>query len=120
MKSIIKFTAIVGIAIIMALPLITSARAAGPLTPPVTYVPPITSITEVKGLLDRLINWLQYIFFALTAFFLIGAAFLYLTAAGDEDKVKKAKQMIIYAVIAMVIALLATAVNTIVITLLQR
>jgi len=117
MKSLINFTAIVGIAMITALPFIASAATT---TSAPSYTPPFTNISEVKGVLDRIIGWLQYIFFALTAFFVLGAAFLYLTAGGDEDKTKKAKQMLIYAVVAIVIALLATAINSVVISLLQK
>lgn len=42
------------------------------------------------------------------------AAFNYLTAGGDQAKVKKASQMLIYAVVGIVVAILAFSISTIV------
>ena len=79
----------------------------------ITQVGPST----VGGLVDVIRNaarWIYILFFIIAVVFIIFAAFTYLTAAGDEEKVKKAKNMIIYAAIAIVVALLAVAFETII------
>jgi hypothetical protein len=48
----------------------------------------------------------------------IWAAFLYLTAGGNEEKIKEAKKRLLYAVIAAAIALSANVINIIVYNLL--
>lgn len=40
----------------------------------------------------------------LAAIFIVYAGFLYLTAGGEEEKVKKAKNYLVYAVVALVVA----------------
>ena len=54
----------------------------------------------------RLITWYT-IFFILTVGFVLWAAFTYLTAAGNEEKVKTAKNRLIYAAVSVVVALIA-------------
>lgn len=57
--------------------------------------------------LDQISRWLTYVFFVLAIIFLIIAAIMYLVAAGDSEKAGTARRMLIYAIIAIVIALLA-------------
>ncbi len=80
---------------------------------------PITSVTEVEGVLNNIVRWAQIIFFILAALFIIFAAFEYLTAGGDDEKVKKAKNMLIYAIVAIAVALVAGGVRTLVRTFLE-
>lgn len=71
----------------------------------------------VGGLVDVLrgvVRWVYIIFFVVAVLFILFAAFNYLTAAGDEDKVGKAKSGIIYAAIAIAIAFLAVGFETII------
>lgn len=71
---------------------------------------PITSISRVSDIYNiatNVLGWFYAFFFVIAAIFIIIAAFNYLTAQGDPEKVGKAKSMIIYAVIAIVVALLA-------------
>jgi len=70
----------------------------------------ITSISDVERILLFILNWLRTIFFILAALFLILAAFKYLTAQGDEEKVKGAKTMLIYSIVGIAVALLATSI----------
>ncbi|MBI5733198.1 hypothetical protein HY967_04615 [Candidatus Jorgensenbacteria bacterium] len=110
MKSITKVATTVGMAL---LPLISFAQVTQPVTAP------ITSITTVPRLLTSILGWFQVIFFSIAAIFIVLAAFQYLTAGGDEEKVKSAKQMVIYAVVAIAVAVMATAVQGIVVSLLR-
>jgi len=65
----------------------------------------------------RIAGYIQTIFFIIATIFIILAAFKYLTAQGDEEKIRIAKQMIMYAVAAIVIALVATGVKYIIVGL---
>lgn len=61
----------------------------------------------VGTFLYQFAQWLTWIFFILAVIFLIIAAIMYLTAVGDQEKIGKAKSMLIYAIIALVIGILA-------------
>jgi len=88
------------------------AAAAVTLMPAVTLAQetlpsPISSPGDFVTLLGTVASWMFTIFLALAVLFLIYAAFLYLTAAGNESRVGNAKNVLIYSVVAIVIALLA-------------
>ena len=88
------------------LPLIGFAQIETPVT--------ITRLTTVGGfiaLLGTVIGMFYTIFFIVAAIFIILAAFTYLTAAGDEEKVKSAKNRLIYAIVAIAVALLAVTIR---------
>lgn len=73
-------------------------------TPPTNLVTTGEGLTE---LLETVRDWFFTIFLVLAVIFLIWAAFLYLTAAGSEDKIGKAKSALIYSIVAIAVALLA-------------
>ena len=75
---------------------------------------PIQDVDDIYDVLDTILGIVYTIFFVVAAFFILYSGFLYLTAAGNEDNLKKAKNQIIYAVIAIVIALIALGVDNIV------
>ena len=80
---------------------------------------PIQSLGDVQKVLNSVATWLSTFFFIIAIIFIILAAFQYLTASGDEDKIKKAKQQLIYAIVAIVVALLATGIDNIIGTFLD-
>jgi len=55
----------------------------------------------------KVTNYIFYFFMLLAVAFGVYAAFLFLTAGGDEDKIKKARGTLLYIVIAIVVAVLA-------------
>ena len=59
------------------------------------------------NIINRLTNWLLGLLITLAVVFIIYAAYLYLTAAGNEENVGKAKNVIIYAAIAIAVGLLS-------------
>ncbi|TSC59725.1 MAG: hypothetical protein LiPW15_745 [Parcubacteria group bacterium LiPW_15] len=66
----------------------------------------LTGVTSfIEGTVLGLIKWA---FWVLAIIMVIYAAFVYLTAGGDPEKVSKASHMLLYAVVAMAVALLAT------------
>ncbi len=67
----------------------------------------VTSYSQVVTVIKTIGNWMFGILLALAGIFIIYAAFLYLTSSGDTAKTDKAKNIIVYAVVAIVIAVLA-------------
>ena len=92
--------------LVLAAPFIVSAQ----LTPEA----PIKTIGEIENLLNKILNYFYTFFFIAAAFMFIWAAFVYLTAQGAEDKVSKAKNILIYGIIAVVVALVALGIDNIV------
>lgn len=62
---------------------------------------------KVIGLITRVTNWAYGILLVLAVLFIVYAAYLFLFSAGDTDRAEKAKKQIVYAVIAIAIAILA-------------
>jgi hypothetical protein len=79
----------------------------------------ITSISDITNTLSLWDNWLFTIFWILAVATLVWGATLFLTAGDNEDKIKTAKKIIMYTVIAAAIVLLATGLPSIVSNLLQ-
>lgn len=78
---------------------------------------PVRSINDVIRVLDTLIGWAQAILFVIVAIMVLYAAYLYVLGQG-ESKTAKAKEVLIYAVVGTVIALLSYAVVPVVCNLL--
>ena len=82
-----------------------------------TTPPPVTGITSIGGvfaLISQIFNILFWLLIVLAAIFIILAAFSYLTAGGDPEKIKTANQKVIYAAVAVVVAVLAKTIPSIV------
>ena len=62
---------------------------------------------KIVGILNTVAGWLFTILFALAVVMIVYAAFLYLTAAGSPDRLTSAKKTLIYAIVAIVVALVA-------------
>ena len=76
----------------------------------VTVVPLPTNVSTVGPLLDKvcsIINLLFTVLLIVAVIFILLAAFTYLTAGGDPEKVKKASSQVLYAVVAVVVATFA-------------
>ena len=69
---------------------------------------------EVVNLIQTLGNWMFTILLVLAVIMLLVAAFKYLTSAGSEERVKSAHKIILYAVIALVVAFLAQGIIAVV------
>ncbi len=74
-----------------------------------------TTVSGAVGVLTNVVRWVYIIFFIVAVLFILFAAFTYLGAGGNEDKIAKAKNQIIYAAVAIIVALLAVGFQTIVI-----
>jgi hypothetical protein len=75
---------------------------------------PIETLGEARDFtVGTFVNWMIGVFWILAVGFVIWAAFLYLSAGGNEDRVLEAKKRLLYAVIAAIIALLSTGIGII-------
>ena len=90
--------------------LLPALALAQPATTPTSPTSPITSITGVGSLMCTIFAWAFYFLVILAIIFVVIAAFKYLFAAGDPEKVKSAGHMVIYAVVAIAVGLIARAV----------
>ncbi len=70
----------------------------------------IFDLQGVLGLLCIVFAWAFYFLIVLAVIFVIIAAFKYLTAAGEPEKVKEAGTMLLYTAVAIGVALLARAI----------
>jgi len=67
----------------------------------------VDTVEDVVTVLNRLVSWAYTLFLILAVLFVIYAAYLFLTAAGNPDQLKKAKNQLLYAIIAIALALVA-------------
>jgi len=99
--------------IILAL-LVSTLLIGGPLLvqgqgltdPPIT-APDLVQEGNIWLLLSTALNWLFNIVIFISAIFIVVAGFTYVTSSGDETKVKRAMQTLIYALVGLAIAILA-------------
>lgn len=104
MRSVTKTAAAFAITnLLLASPLLALAQATLPPSP-------IESVSDVERLIVRIFNLLRNLFFVIAAFFILWAGWTYLQAGGDPGKVEEAKNRLLYAVIAIAVALVATGV----------
>lgn len=77
--------------------------------PPVAAPSPFTNINQLlnSNLACTIINWIFWFVIVFSVIFTLVAAFRYLTAAGDPERVRNAGATLIYVVVAIIVALLA-------------
>ena len=68
---------------------------------------PEAPVEHPLEMLDRIINVLFAVLVIVAVIFIILGAFTLLTAQGDEDKINKGRTQILYALIAVVVAIAA-------------
>lgn len=75
---------------------------------------PITNFSELEGVLMNISRWMFGILMALSIVFILYAAFLYIISQGNEERIKTAKTILIYAVVGLVVAVLAGGINMVI------
>jgi hypothetical protein len=68
--------------------------------------------TAVSDIIKALMNWLLYILGAISIIGFVVSGILYLTSAGDEDRIERAKRGMIYSVIGVIVGLVGLVVVT--------
>jgi len=97
-----KFIALAGILSLLAVPTIALGQATG--STPGQQVPVDAGF---EATLNNIVDWLFTILLIVAVIAILIAAFFFITSAGDPEKVKTARQFVIYALIGVVIAVLA-------------
>jgi len=71
--------------------------------------PPAVNLTRtsILDLLNTILTWVDMAIFIIGILIILYAAFMYMTAAGDEEKIGKAKRTFIYGLVGIGIAILA-------------
>jgi hypothetical protein len=69
----------------------------------------LAALTEIEpvGAIEAIITWLITIILVVAALFIVLAAFTFVTAGGDPEKVNAARNQVMYALIGVAVALLA-------------
>jgi phosphoglycerol transferase MdoB-like AlkP superfamily enzyme len=62
---------------------------------------------DVELILTKIVNWLITILLVVAALFIVLAAFTFVTAGGDPEKINTARNQVLYALIGVGVALLA-------------
>ncbi len=100
----VKISAFLAVVSLFLLPMAVLGQAQPPISPPAAGGFTMTSVYDI---LNTIVNWFFAILIVLAVIFIFVAAFYYLTAAGDAEKVKTAHTTLIYALVAIAVALLA-------------
>lgn len=108
MKKIALYILPITLGIFLAGFLVTQAQSG----PPTVGV--VTSVSGIWNVITTIVRWVYWLFFIAAVLFIIFAAFTYLTAAGDAAKVKTANTRLMYAIVAVAVALIAYGVEALV------
>lgn len=109
-KSFIK-SAGVGVALGLALlPLLALAQVPGPI---------LTSPTQIAVIITKVLDFVAAIVLTIALIMLLYAAILYLTAGTSETILTKAKSVLLYAIVGIVVAVLAYSVKPFIQTILR-
>ena len=102
--------------VVSSIVLLLTGTALAQIPPPSTTPPPIniTTASGLQAIINRVIGWIYVFFFVIAIILILFAAFTYLTSGGDAEKVTSAKNQLIYAAVAIAIALLAYSFTAIV------
>jgi uncharacterized membrane protein len=86
---------------------IAIASAGLTLTPFFASAQPPKSVGEVIKLVNQAVTWFETIVFAIAIIMILVAAFQFLTAAGNEEKVSTARKSLIWGLVGIAVALFA-------------
>ncbi|MBR3256946.1 hypothetical protein IKG02_01500 [Candidatus Saccharibacteria bacterium] len=73
-------------------------------------------VTDIKTLVPKVVNALLYVIGILAVIMIIFGGITYTTSAGDSAKVTKAKNIILYGIVGLIVAILAYAIVNFVLT----
>lgn len=79
----------------------------------IVFEPP-SKFNDLAEMIDAVVNALFFFALPLSVLLLIVAAFIFLTAEGEPQKIAKAKTLIFYTLIALLIIILARAIASLV------
>ncbi|MBI5079351.1 hypothetical protein HZB06_01580 [Candidatus Wolfebacteria bacterium] len=80
---------------------------------------PIKSINKIYEILAKIARYAYTAFFIVAVIFIIIAAFTFLTARGDPTAIASARKELVWAIVAIIIALLSVAMAQIIIDFIE-
>ncbi|MBI4128882.1 MAG: hypothetical protein HY460_02415 [Parcubacteria group bacterium] len=108
MKKLVVFLVTLSL---LSLPVIGAAQFVGPIAPsePCPDCPRsnISTIEDILGVMNRIVNWFFALVLILAVIFLLWAAIRFFTAGGDEEAIASARWAVAWALVGIAIALLA-------------
>jgi len=105
-----KFLVLIPVLALVALPLFAAAQ----INTTQTFVENVTDLGAALNIINKVARWFMTIVVAISVIFFVFAGFLYVTSGGKEDKVKDAKNYLLYGIIGIAVALLAGAITIVV------
>ena len=81
--------------------------------------PPIKTLLDLVTIMNKVGEYIFAIVFALSIIFILVSAFQFLTAAGNPERITSARQVLIYALVAVGIAVVAWGLPKIILALLS-
>jgi len=81
-------------------------------------IPNPVGTNTFEGLVQNVAKWFYYVMIPVASIVILYAAFLFLTSGGEEEKIKKAKRAITYAVVGIAIILIGAGFITLIKSLL--
>lgn len=75
---------------------------------------PVTGVTQIWDIIFNIVRWIYTAFFIIAVLFILIAAYNFIQGGANPEKVKIAKNQLKYAVIAIVVALVASGVSWII------
>ena len=86
---------------------------------PTMEIPNPLEAQTFEDLVRGIARWFYYVMVPVASIMVLYAAFLFMTSAGDEEKIKKAKRAITYAVVGVAIILIGAGFITLIKSLLE-
>ncbi len=81
---------------------------------------PVPTVSQGFATFKAALGWISVAFWIFAAIYVFWAAFTYLTANGDPEKIKEANHRFLYAIIAIAVALVAYGLPALVNTFLHQ
>lgn len=78
------------------------------------------SVQDVINIVNAIVGWFETIVFAIAIIMILVAAFQFLTAAGNEEKVATARKSLVWGLVGIAVALFARVAREFVENALQR
>jgi len=75
---------------------------------------PLGETSDISTLVSNILNFLIKLAIPITAILVVYAGFLYITSAGNEEKVKTAQKALIWAIVGFAVVLIASSVPAII------
>ncbi|MDO8492057.1 MAG: hypothetical protein Q7S34_00230 [bacterium] len=91
---------------------ITTAGGIGFLLVPFLALANVSTVTGLVELVTRVVTWFESIVFSVAIIMILVAAFQFLTAAGNEEKVGTARKSLIWGLVGIAVALFARLANS--------